>query len=495
MIPQNVMSCTSAEAKVSHFVLIGRTMEVDGELSGRRICSTPEKRKWLLATLEGAFQLLMSNLIRDSAQERRYRVCLLIQYWDFMRAANNFPILHITPQGETPVSDGKELPIYIRLVPDQGEQVTVFQAFGREVCMGFALYHPADLWSSKDAFVYKALRQLFRNMVCTGSPEWQFHKPVAMVPVKILSLASDILDAMWDRPTYGKLRSNILQDAAVVAKLPYDHESQQCRGCIVFAATNNDITPKTKFLYKTPTSEAQALRKLVAMSSMEAPIIASYDEDAMGFLVTGIGVAEGTTGAGILVRFVRHDVFEVSCITQLSHNLSQSVFTTKFWVKHGQVELPRPRYSKEVFSKEVDGVFGSSFDSELLWSYVEVAMKQAHGTMVVVSDDAKAESERLALTHRAHAIEPKQLTPDMLACFTNIDGALLVDPKGTVYAFGVILDGIAHASGEGNAARGARYNSAVCYTHYFGNMMGHKVLSFVVSEDGMVDCVKPRPLP
>ena len=99
--------------------------------------------------------------------------------------------------------------------------------------------------------------------------------------------------------------------------------------------------------------------------------------------------------------------------------------------------------------------------------------------MLVVHRDADAEAERL--TPQAIRIDPTVLTQDVLAAVTKIDGAVLMSPDARCHAVGVILDG--HATGTGDGARGARYNSAVRYREAAGN----DCMIIIVSEDGMVD--------
>ncbi|MCI5126192.1 MAG: hypothetical protein D3925_17385 [Candidatus Electrothrix sp. AR5] len=99
--------------------------------------------------------------------------------------------------------------------------------------------------------------------------------------------------------------------------------------------------------------------------------------------------------------------------------------------------------------------------------------------MLVISSGAKDEADRLAT--EGTCISPKTLTANLLRNLTSIDGAVLLNPKGTCYALGVILDGI--ATKDGNPARGARYNSAIRYIH----SSKHSALAVVVSEDGGVN--------
>ena len=99
--------------------------------------------------------------------------------------------------------------------------------------------------------------------------------------------------------------------------------------------------------------------------------------------------------------------------------------------------------------------------------------------MLVVHHDAATEAIRLE--PQSLRIEPTQLDQPTLRALTNIDGAVLLSPDARCHAAGVILDG--HATGTGDAARGARYNSAVRYER----SASAACLLIIVSEDGMID--------
>ncbi|MES2456284.1 MAG: hypothetical protein V4594_12105 [Bacteroidota bacterium] len=68
---------------------------------------------------------------------------------------------------------------------------------------------------------------------------------------------------------------------------------------------------------------------------------------------------------------------------------------------------------------------------------------------------------------------------------TAIDGGVLVDPFGSVYAYGVILDGIVGAHGD--SSRGSRYNSAI--TYHESKADEHQLMIVIVSEDSTVDII------
>ena len=151
--------------------------------------------------------------------------------------------------------------------------------------------------------------------------------------------------------------------------------------------------------------------------------------------------------------------------------------------------LPKARLSQEQFEDTVRRLFDHVTDSDVadLWALARTASEQEHGTMLVVHRDAANEAARLV--PQAQLIEPVRLQDDMLRAMTTIDGAVLVSPDGLCHAVGVILDGT--ATGQGDSARGARYNSAVRYRQAAGDAC----LVIIVSEDGMINLLpdlRPR---
>lgn len=121
---------------------------------------------------------------------------------------------------------------------------------------------------------------------------------------------------------------------------------------------------------------------------------------------------------------------------------------------------------------------------DCLWDIMSQASKQKHGTMIVISDHAKQEAERLK--NQSTPIQAKILPADLTLPLSSIDGALLLDTNATCHAVGVILDGI--TTERGNPARGARYNSAIRYSEYVKTQK-HACLIVVISEDGMIDLI------
>ena len=130
--------------------------------------------------------------------------------------------------------------------------------------------------------------------------------------------------------------------------------------------------------------------------------------------------------------------------------------------------------------------FGESCNLDLIKIIIDEAIEQKHGTMVVFSECAKQEADRLK--KYGLRINAVKLEGEVVSSITSIDGALICDPYGYCYAIGIILDG--EATEQADSARGARYNSALKYRgRQKRKDINIKTLIVVVSEDGYVDCL------
>ena len=150
-------------------------------------------------------------------------------------------------------------------------------------------------------------------------------------------------------------------------------------------------------------------------------------------------------------------------------------------VKYGSPRLPEERISYDRFANITQRVLQGDTEPDVgaLWALVLAASEAEHGTMIVVSSTAEAEAERLG--NQALPVEPAALRSELLSHLTEIDGAVLVDPKAICHGLGVILDGTAAI--DGDRSRGARYNSAV---RYLASASSPTVI-VIVSEDGMIN--------
>ena len=122
-----------------------------------------------------------------------------------------------------------------------------------------------------------------------------------------------------------------------------------------------------------------------------------------------------------------------------------------------------------------------------LLSITHTAAQARHGTMLVISEEAGEEADRLA--SEGTTVAPFLLTSAIVRQVSSIDGAILIDTAGRCHAIGTILDG--EATQQGNPARGARFNSAVRYIA--NSSKAGPCVAVVVSEDGDVEVLSRPP--
>ncbi|MEN6458785.1 MAG: diadenylate cyclase [Thermoguttaceae bacterium] len=178
------------------------------------------------------------------------------------------------------------------------------------------------------------------------------------------------------------------------------------------------------------------------------------------------------------------------------HDLSVDIRGHRHWrvlcrdrvvceIRYGVPSLPSSRLEEWVFRDLCSRIFPKEVNTTYLWRAASSCVGQKHGTTMVISDRAEAESDRLS--QRSTLIEPRELTEWEIQAVSSIDGAILFSHSGICHAIGVILDGL--ATEKGDPARGARYNSAVRYL----SMHGDGCLILIVSEDGDITLLPQLP--
>lgn len=264
-----------------------------------------------------------------------------------------------------------------------------------------------------------------------------------------------------------------------VAAQPY--EGRTGVGTIVLAGKEGptaaqDLEVAVTLRHPIRVSDTRAFRKVLEMSGQELHILCDGED------VYGLGrISDDYDQAD-------ERAFHLTVVGRGSWELSHGDVPL-LRVDNTRPRLPQSRLSADQFSDTVERLFPEATDEHVasLWDLAGTAAEQEHGTMLVVHRHAAAEAERLV--PQALAINPVRLEADSLRAITNIDGAVVVSPDALCHAVGVILDG--KATGDGDASRGARFNSAVRYRHAAGD----ECLVIIVSEDGMIDLLpnlKPR---
>lgn len=159
-------------------------------------------------------------------------------------------------------------------------------------------------------------------------------------------------------------------------------------------------------------------------------------------------------------------------------------------VEYKQPNIPKDRINRDKFYSDLKRVFKEIDKRQIddLWDITLQATKQSHGTMLVISENAQKESDRLG--KQSFSVKPMKLTSNAIQQVTSIDGAVLLDKNSICYAIGVILDGL--ATEKGDSSRGARYNSAIRYFENSGKET--PLVIVIISEDGMINLI-PKLLP
>ena len=82
--------------------------------------------------------------------------------------------------------------------------------------------------------------------------------------------------------------------------------------------------------------------------------------------------------------------------------------------------------SHPIFRRVFSGISNDALES--IWRSVNLATEQKHGTLVVVSEEAEQESDRLR--NQSLPIEPMVPDEELIELITSIDDAVLLDITG-----------------------------------------------------------------
>jgi hypothetical protein len=219
-------------------------------------------------------------------------------------------------------------------------------------------------------------------------------------------------------------------------------------------------------------NDYRKVRKFLELSDRSSSIVSDSG------LIYGLGELRGKYNPKeeslFVVSFTSHFTWE------LSHDNNPLMV-----VEYREPRLPIEKIDREKFYSDLKRIFrGISKDQiDDLWEVAIEATKQKHGTMLVISDNAINESERLG--KQCFPLKALKLKNKNIQQITSIDGAVLLDRNANCHAIGVILDGL--ATDKGDASRGARYNSAMRYYEHFGK--DKPTVLVIISEDGIINLI------
>ena len=252
-----------------------------------------------------------------------------------------------------------------------------------------------------------------------------------------------------------------------VAAQPYEGRSSS--GGIVLAAQDNpNVEVLLEFVEPIRLSETRSLRKALEMASGDHDLLCDGEK------LRGLARVEPGYDTA------NESIFHFQVVSRGAWELRHSQ-TPLLRVTNTRPALPQPRLDSARFRDTAVRIFPESLPEHIdrLWDLTMTATEAEHGTMLVVHRQAAEEAQRLV--PQSQLVVPTYLSPETLAAVTSIDGAVMVDSQGKCHAVGVILDG--HATGTGDASRGARFNSAVRYQQ----AQAGECLVIIVSEDGMIN--------
>ena len=260
--------------------------------------------------------------------------------------------------------------------------------------------------------------------------------------------------------------SNLFRFANEFSSLTYERSG--ARGYLIVTNPDN-LANKLKVTFQNPVrlNQTRSMRKLLELTDETKALLTD------GRFVYGLG--ECTSAP---------DVAKIAIEGHARWSLSIDD-TALLKVTYEHATLPKQVLDKDFFRDIAERTVGA-VEAERIWDIFQCALDNDHGTTLVVSADPVSEIYRLA--QEALPIKPEYLDHKDVARLGRVDGAIVLGPDGRCYAFGVILDGLATASGD--RARGARFNSSVRYqqTSEIGTMV------IVISDDGTVDLI-PKLMP
>lgn len=274
----------------------------------------------------------------------------------------------------------------------------------------------------------------------------------------------DMLTAQERYATVG-----LFQRLNIISSLLY--EGEKGTGSLILIRPNHpDVDYLVRFQTPVPFHEPRWARKILAMAGPEISLIAS------GGKIFGLGRLkphhDPSLFGSFTINFLEHYEWE------FRHDKQPLLYS-----RYREPRLPQPPISHERFRSNFLRIFQNTVpqDASRLWKLFEAGATFNHGSMLVVAEDAASEAARLS--DQGTAILPVPMTPALLERVSGIDGSILLDPGGTCYAIGVILDG--EASDDCSPARGSRFNSALRYVH----APGKGRMAIVFSDDRTVDIV------
>jgi hypothetical protein len=185
----------------------------------------------------------------------------------------------------------------------------------------------------------------------------------------------------------------------VISSIPY--EGAGAIGEILFAPHGSEgIDALVRFDAPVPLSRHRLARKVIEMTGQ-----------SISSVCHGSG---GISGLGNLRSMEAEHIFRVAFTGHYAWDLHYKD-TLLMNVTFGVPKLPLPRLNQEEFFPSAKRIF-TDFeveDGQRLWTIIETAIEQRHGTMLVFSEDAQGEAHRLR--KQSIGIEPTVMSRNLFA--------------------------------------------------------------------------------
>lgn len=268
------------------------------------------------------------------------------------------------------------------------------------------------------------------------------------------------------------LKQRGLPEVSIITQLAnIEYEGNFSNGIIRFLDNfdHNIVSLNSFSNVKFNTSNLREIRKLLEISKGKVCLdVLKIRKEIIGYGI--VDESDSTSSTYYYIRFHGKNSWELY--------KGQTVLLR---FEKGQFKVPLDIRKEDILQKLKDK-FHDNFNKDIA-NIIIAAINQKHGTMVVVSSNAKNETSSILEKGKGkglHKVDLTKLDPEMITQLCAIDGALMIDPYGNCEGIGLILPN--SGSKKGDSSRGARFNSAKAYSDK------HKDdFICVISEDGMVD--------
>ena len=455
--------------------------KIPGHQNRNDVCVEPEDGKWPIKLFSGLLDVIETEIEIHPLRNIRYsdeasmrnkpehirRDSTRTAVQKMLHAYDADQFVHSFAGRPAPVDDYYVVPV-LQLPSGIFDR---FHKFSEPISDGQLSGHPSLI----HAAVYEVLTEAYDGLLRPDPGCYSFRQlrsPKEIIRRSATSFMNTLRIAI-DNQNYST--ADLFERLNLISSLMY--EKTEGTGRLLLAKQdNNSVNMLLKFANPVPLRESRWSRKVLQMASVETALIADCEK------IYGLGNVATDSEA-----WKRQDVFEIKFLDHYHWRLAcgnKVMLVSKYGTPSlPQYDIPQARLL-DTYLRLFPEAGDDNFDD--FFALFKTAVKQSHGSMLIVAKDAQLEADRLQ--GQGTRIEPTKLTPDLFRQVSDIDGAIIIDSYCVCHAIGVILDGPARV--ECTPARGSRYNSGI---RYIGANDSPR-LAVVVSDDRTVDVIPVLPL-